>query len=58
MLCAGFDEGLVRRAIREGLRICKGLCLCLHLKDIETAEGEPQRLARWTKIVKEEIEKS
>jgi hypothetical protein len=44
MLCAGFDEGLVRRTIREGLRICKGLCLHLHLKDIKTVEGEPLRL--------------
>jgi len=40
------------------LRICKRLCPHLHLKDIETVEGEPQRLARWTKIVKEEIGKS
>jgi len=58
MVCAGFDEAGIRRTIREGLRICKGLRLHLHLKDIETVEGEPKRLARWTRIVKEEIEKT
>ena len=58
MVCSGFDEAQIRRIIREGLSICKGLHLHLHLKDIETVEGEPDRLARWARIVKEEVEKS
>lgn len=57
MVCAGFDESRIRRTIREGLRACKGQHLHLHLKDIETVEGEPDRLAKWTRIVKDEIEK-
>ncbi|MGD0093854.1 MAG: hypothetical protein ABSE73_28430 [Planctomycetota bacterium] len=58
MVCAGFDEPKIRRTIREGLRICKGLHMHMHLKDIETVEGEPDRLAKWTRIVREEIEKA
>jgi len=56
-VCAGFDEERIRRAIREGLRICRGCRLHLHLKDIETVEGEPERLARWVRIVREESDK-
>jgi hypothetical protein len=56
MVCSGFDEAQIRRIIREGLSICKGLHLHLHLKDIETVEGQPDRLARWARIVRDEIE--
>jgi hypothetical protein len=58
LVCSGFDETQIRRIIREGLSICKGLHLHLHLKDIETVEGQPDRLARWARIVRDEIEKS
>jgi hypothetical protein len=58
MVCSGFDETQIRRIVREGLSLCRGLHLHLHLKDIETVEGQPERLARWTRIVKEEIEKA
>lgn len=54
MVCAGFDEPAIRRTIREGLRICKGLRVHLHLKDIETVEGEPDRLRKWVGIVRQE----
>jgi hypothetical protein len=26
--------------------------VCIHLKDIETVEGDPSRLARWVRIVR------
>ncbi|MCY3022225.1 MAG: hypothetical protein NTW87_24705 [Planctomycetota bacterium] len=53
MVCAGFDAPRIRRTIREGLRICRGLHVHLHLKDIETVEGQPERLARWVRIVRD-----
>ena len=53
MVCCGFDEGRIRRQISEGLAAMKGCHVQIHLKDIETVEGDYGRLARWTKIVRE-----
>jgi hypothetical protein len=52
MVCFGFDEAKIRRIIRHGMEACKGLNVCIHLKDIETVQGDPSRLARWVKIVR------
>jgi hypothetical protein len=52
MVCCGFDEGKIGRIIREGMEACMGLHVCIHLKDIETVEGDPSRLARWVRIVR------
>jgi hypothetical protein len=54
MVCAGFDEDRIRKTIRDGINICKDQYMHLHLKDIETVEGDPTRLAKWVKIVREE----
>ncbi|MBI5722498.1 MAG: hypothetical protein HZA50_00960 [Planctomycetes bacterium] len=56
MVCAAWDEARVRRIIREGLEACRGQFLHLHLKDIETVQGDTGRLARWTKIVRQTID--
>ena len=56
VISCGFDEGKIRRIIREGLEACKGLHVCIHLKDIETVEGDPSRLARWVRIVRDVAE--
>ncbi|MBI2300326.1 MAG: hypothetical protein HYU66_15500 [Armatimonadetes bacterium] len=58
MVCCGFDEDKIRRIIGEGLRAAAGSHLNIHLKDIETVEGDPSRLARWTQIVRECIEET
>lgn len=57
MVCSRFDEAQVRRIVGEALAACRGQFLTIHLKDIETVEGEPGRLARWSRIVKEEIDR-
>jgi len=57
MVCCGFAEDAIRGIIREGLIITKDCRVHLHLKDVETVEGDPGRLARWVAIVREEIEK-
>jgi hypothetical protein len=54
MVCAAFDEPRIRRTLREGSSICAGLPMHLHLKDIETVQGEPGRLARWVRLVRDE----
>lgn len=53
MVCCGFDESKIRRIIRQGVQACRGLHLCIHLKDIETVEDNPSRLERWVEIVRE-----
>ena len=53
MVCCQFDEGLIRRIIRAGLEACRGCRVHIHLKDIETVQGEPDRLARWVRIVRD-----
>jgi hypothetical protein len=53
----GFDEDRIRRILREGLAVTRGQHVQVHLKDVETVEGEPQRLARFAQIAREEIDK-
>jgi hypothetical protein len=53
MICCGFDEGLIRRMIRDGMEAAKGCIVSIHLKEIETVEGDPTRLKRWVRIVRE-----
>jgi len=57
MVCAGWNEVRIRRVIRDGLRTCRGQHVHLNLKDVETLQGEPGRLARWVGIVREEIDR-
>ena len=57
MVAHSWDEGRVRRIIGEGLRATQGCRVHVHLKDIETVGGDPQRLAQWVAVVRDEIEK-
>ncbi|MEN6547386.1 MAG: hypothetical protein ABFE07_15220 [Armatimonadia bacterium] len=52
MVCGEFNEEKVRRIIGEGLQSARGCRLHVFLKDVETVEGEPERLRRWTEIVR------
>lgn len=47
MVCCGFDEERVTRIIADGLHVARGCHLHIHLKDIETLEGDLTRLQRW-----------
>jgi hypothetical protein len=53
MICCQFDEALIRRIIRSGLDASRGCRVHIHLKDIETVQGQPDRLERWVRIVRE-----
>jgi hypothetical protein len=57
MVCAGWNEERIRAIIRHGVEICRGHVMHIHLKDVETVEGDLGRLASWTQIVREETEK-
>lgn len=53
MVATDFNESRIRQIIGDGLRACQGGVVNIHLKDIETVQGEPERLARWVQIVRE-----
>lgn len=56
MVCAEWDEALIRKVVSEALEICQESCLHIFLKDIETVQGDPNRLIEWTRIVNECID--
>lgn len=53
MVCYGYDEGKIRRIISEGLAACRGGYPHIHLKDIETVQGDVSRLTRWVRLVRD-----
>ncbi len=57
VICCGFNEDKIRQIIRKGLEDSKGTSRCVHLKDVETLEGEIERPLRCVRIIREEIEK-
>ncbi len=58
MVCTSWDEARVRRIIGDGLKAARDCCVHIHLKDIETVQGEPDRLQRWVKLVRSIIDQS
>ena len=52
MVCCGFDPDKIRGIIRDGMEAAKGCHVTIHLKDVETVEGHPERLAEWVRIVR------
>jgi hypothetical protein len=47
---AGWDESRIERLLRDGLRACRNGVCHLHLKDVETLQGDTDRLRKWTGI--------
>ena len=56
MVCCGFNESLIRRIISDGLAACRGGYPHIHLKDVETVEGDITRLTRWVTLVREIVD--
>ncbi len=52
MVCCGYNEARVRRIIGDGLAACRGGFPHIHLKDVETVEGDVTRLTRWVRLVR------
>jgi len=57
MVCCGFDAARVRKVTMEAMDICRGLHVDVTLKDVHTVQGCPQRLADWTRITREVVER-
>lgn len=56
MVCTGFDADRVRRVTRETLQMAKGLHIDITLKDVQTVQNDPRRLAEWTRITRDVAE--
>ena len=56
MVCTDWNEAKVRQIIRDALAACRGQYLHIHLKDVETMQGDNDRLARWVRVVRETCE--
>ena len=52
MVCYQFDEALIRRIVRNAMEVARGCHVTITLKDVETVQGDPGRLARWVQIVR------
>jgi hypothetical protein len=53
-----FDETAIRNDIRQTLEFAYGCRIEIIMKDVHTLNNEPERLARWVQIAREEIEKA
>ncbi len=57
MVCCGFDPDHIRKVTREAMEACKGGYVDITLKDIETVQYHPERLAQWVKVTREVSDK-
>lgn len=58
MVAHRFDPGLVLNAVTRALEVTRGCHLTIHLKDIETVNGEPGRLGAWVALVRRCVEQA
>lgn len=50
-----FDEARIRQDLRQTLDTARGCRIELVMKDLHTVAGQPERVARWVEIAREEI---
>jgi hypothetical protein len=58
MLAGVFDPDVVRRYIRETLEKARGCIVEIILKDTVTIGRDPERIRAWTRIAREEIQRT
>jgi len=56
MVSYGFDPDRIRRILRRDLAACRGLHVDITLKDVETVQGDPTRIRRWTEVARSVID--
>ncbi len=56
MVGYGFDPDRIRRILRRDLSACRACHVDITLKDVETVQGDPERVRRWVQITREVIE--
>ena len=55
MVSYGFDPDRIRRILREDLTACRDCHVDITLKDVQTVEGDPDRVRRWVQVAREVI---
>lgn len=53
MVCCGFDPAHVRTTLRTALGEARACHVDITLKDVETCQGQPERLHAWAQIAQE-----
>ena len=56
MVGYGLDADRVRGILKSDLRACRDCHVDITLKDVETVEGDPDRVRQWVKIARDVIE--
>lgn len=58
MVCTQFDVDYIKKTVREAMEATKGCHVDITLKDIQTLEGEPDRLRKWVDAVRSVTDKT
>lgn len=56
MVGYGYDEDRIRRILRRDLQAARGCHVDITLKDVETVQGDPDRIRRWTALTRHVID--
>lgn len=56
MVCLNWDPDRVKQIISDGAQTCQDSIYHIHLKDVETVQGEPERLQKWTELIRTALE--
>lgn len=56
MVSYDFDEDRIRRILRRDLEACRHCHVDITLKDVQTVQGDPERVRRWVAITREELD--
>lgn len=56
MVGYGFDPERVQRILKRDLEACKGCHVDITLKDVETVQGDPERVRRWVQLARRVID--
>lgn len=56
MVSYGFDPDRIRAILRRDLQACRNCYIDITLKDVETVQGDPDRIRKWVTITREVID--
>jgi hypothetical protein len=56
MVSYGFDEDRIRSILRRDLQACRDTHVDITLKDVETVQGDPERVRNWVQVTREVID--
>lgn len=51
MVCYGFDPSRIEKIVSGAIKSLKNCYTIILLKDIETVQGQPDRIKKWVELV-------